>query len=209
MEYQCEGFLEKNKDTVNEEQINVLKNSKVKLFINGLLYFHFLVLPLSLLWLKESSVNTSLTKRKWLQTTFCVASAWTHTLELFNHNYWRKYTHFFQFQIENTATCCLMIILCFVTLISKKNNLSSLICCWSCLKMMRRRQVQLTSVPVSLEELVRLREIVRRLLDCRWEEHDISCWWNLAISHSYNSHCHETFGKTLFKNNYVEKYRFF
>lgn len=29
MEYQCEGFLEKNKDTVNEEQINVLKASKV------------------------------------------------------------------------------------------------------------------------------------------------------------------------------------
>ncbi|XP_059191522.1 unconventional myosin-Va-like [Centropristis striata] len=29
VEYQCEGFLEKNKDTVNEEQINVLKNSKV------------------------------------------------------------------------------------------------------------------------------------------------------------------------------------
>ena len=31
MEYQCDGFLEKNKDTVNEEQINVLKMSKVKL----------------------------------------------------------------------------------------------------------------------------------------------------------------------------------
>ncbi|XP_068578522.1 unconventional myosin-Va-like [Cebidichthys violaceus] len=29
VEYQCEGFLEKNKDTVNEEQINVLKKSKV------------------------------------------------------------------------------------------------------------------------------------------------------------------------------------
>lgn len=29
VEYQCEGFLEKNKDTVNEEQINVLKASKV------------------------------------------------------------------------------------------------------------------------------------------------------------------------------------
>ncbi|XP_074488727.1 unconventional myosin-Va-like [Sebastes fasciatus] len=29
VEYQCEGFLEKNKDTVNEEQINVLKTSKV------------------------------------------------------------------------------------------------------------------------------------------------------------------------------------
>lgn len=29
VEYQCEGFLEKNKDTVNEEQINVLKSSKV------------------------------------------------------------------------------------------------------------------------------------------------------------------------------------
>uniref|UniRef100_A0A665W069 Myosin VAb n=1 Tax=Echeneis naucrates TaxID=173247 RepID=A0A665W069_ECHNA len=34
VEYQCEGFLEKNKDTVNEEQINVLKKSKVKKFIN-------------------------------------------------------------------------------------------------------------------------------------------------------------------------------
>ncbi|KAM6926565.1 unconventional myosin-Va-like [Lycodopsis pacificus] len=29
VEYQCDGFLEKNKDTVNEEQINVLKKSKV------------------------------------------------------------------------------------------------------------------------------------------------------------------------------------
>ncbi|XP_032372344.1 unconventional myosin-Va isoform X9 [Etheostoma spectabile] len=28
VEYQCEGFLEKNKDTVNEDQINVLKASK-------------------------------------------------------------------------------------------------------------------------------------------------------------------------------------
>lgn len=27
--YQCDGFLEKNKDTVNAEQINVLKSSKV------------------------------------------------------------------------------------------------------------------------------------------------------------------------------------
>ncbi|XP_035538300.1 unconventional myosin-Va isoform X7 [Morone saxatilis] len=30
VEYQCDGFLEKNKDTVNEEQINVLKASKQK-----------------------------------------------------------------------------------------------------------------------------------------------------------------------------------
>uniref|UniRef100_A0A7N8WS61 Unconventional myosin-Va n=1 Tax=Mastacembelus armatus TaxID=205130 RepID=A0A7N8WS61_9TELE len=30
VEYQCEGFLEKNKDTVNEEHINVLKASKVR-----------------------------------------------------------------------------------------------------------------------------------------------------------------------------------
>uniref|UniRef100_A0A673BZT1 Myosin VAb n=1 Tax=Sphaeramia orbicularis TaxID=375764 RepID=A0A673BZT1_9TELE len=30
VEYQCVGFLEKNKDTVNEEQINVLKKSQVK-----------------------------------------------------------------------------------------------------------------------------------------------------------------------------------
>uniref|UniRef100_A0AAZ3QDE4 Myosin VAa n=1 Tax=Oncorhynchus tshawytscha TaxID=74940 RepID=A0AAZ3QDE4_ONCTS len=29
VQYQCDGFLEKNKDTVNEEQINVLKASKV------------------------------------------------------------------------------------------------------------------------------------------------------------------------------------
>ncbi|KAI4903112.1 hypothetical protein NFI96_015689, partial [Prochilodus magdalenae] len=28
VEYQCDGFLEKNKDTVNEEQMNVLKSSK-------------------------------------------------------------------------------------------------------------------------------------------------------------------------------------
>ncbi|XP_029010006.1 unconventional myosin-Va-like isoform X2 [Betta splendens] len=33
VEYQCEGFLEKNKDTVNEEQINVLKNSKFNLLL--------------------------------------------------------------------------------------------------------------------------------------------------------------------------------
>uniref|UniRef100_A0AAY5KIB0 Myosin VAa n=1 Tax=Esox lucius TaxID=8010 RepID=A0AAY5KIB0_ESOLU len=37
VEYQCEGFLEKNKDTVNEEQINVLKASKVRVpFRNSL-----------------------------------------------------------------------------------------------------------------------------------------------------------------------------
>lgn len=30
VEYQCDGFLAKNKDTVNEEQINVLKASKVR-----------------------------------------------------------------------------------------------------------------------------------------------------------------------------------
>ncbi|CAN9499418.1 unnamed protein product [Ophioblennius macclurei] len=39
VEYQCVGFLEKNKDTVNEEQINVLKKSKfdllLKLFEDG------------------------------------------------------------------------------------------------------------------------------------------------------------------------------
>nr|XP_046233996.1 unconventional myosin-Va isoform X3 [Scatophagus argus] len=33
VEYQCEGFLEKNKDTVNEEQINVLKASKFDLLM--------------------------------------------------------------------------------------------------------------------------------------------------------------------------------
>uniref|UniRef100_A0A8C4HSV0 Myosin VAb n=1 Tax=Dicentrarchus labrax TaxID=13489 RepID=A0A8C4HSV0_DICLA len=33
VEYQCEGFLEKNKDTVNEEQINVLKKSKFDLLL--------------------------------------------------------------------------------------------------------------------------------------------------------------------------------
>lgn len=38
VEYQCDGFLEKNKDTVNEEQINVLKTSKVTTFV-----FHLLV----------------------------------------------------------------------------------------------------------------------------------------------------------------------
>ena len=32
VEYQCDGFLEKNKDTVNEDQIHVLKASKVCLF---------------------------------------------------------------------------------------------------------------------------------------------------------------------------------
>ncbi|XP_017274197.1 unconventional myosin-Va isoform X12 [Kryptolebias marmoratus] len=33
VEYQCDGFLEKNKDTVNEEQINVLKASKFHLLM--------------------------------------------------------------------------------------------------------------------------------------------------------------------------------
>ncbi|XP_027128874.1 unconventional myosin-Va-like [Larimichthys crocea] len=33
VEYQCVGFLEKNKDTVNEEQINVLKNSRFDLLL--------------------------------------------------------------------------------------------------------------------------------------------------------------------------------
>ncbi|XP_032415618.1 unconventional myosin-Va isoform X2 [Xiphophorus hellerii] len=33
VEYQCEGFLEKNKDTVNEEQIHVLKASKFNLLV--------------------------------------------------------------------------------------------------------------------------------------------------------------------------------
>uniref|UniRef100_A0A671YSQ1 Myosin VA n=1 Tax=Sparus aurata TaxID=8175 RepID=A0A671YSQ1_SPAAU len=33
VEYQCEGFLAKNKDTVNEEQINVLKASKFNLLV--------------------------------------------------------------------------------------------------------------------------------------------------------------------------------
>uniref|UniRef100_A0A672PBU2 Unconventional myosin-Va-like n=1 Tax=Sinocyclocheilus grahami TaxID=75366 RepID=A0A672PBU2_SINGR len=33
VEYQCDGFLEKNKDTVNEEQINVLKASKFTLLV--------------------------------------------------------------------------------------------------------------------------------------------------------------------------------
>uniref|UniRef100_A0A3P8W035 G protein subunit beta 5 n=1 Tax=Cynoglossus semilaevis TaxID=244447 RepID=A0A3P8W035_CYNSE len=33
VEYQCDGFLEKNKDTVNEEQINVLKKSKFELLL--------------------------------------------------------------------------------------------------------------------------------------------------------------------------------
>ncbi|KAA0714616.1 Unconventional myosin-Va [Triplophysa tibetana] len=33
VEYQCDGFLEKNKDTVNEQQINVLKASKFDLLV--------------------------------------------------------------------------------------------------------------------------------------------------------------------------------
>ncbi|XP_034042761.1 unconventional myosin-Va isoform X3 [Thalassophryne amazonica] len=33
VEYQCEGFLEKNKDTVNEEQITVMKASKFNLLV--------------------------------------------------------------------------------------------------------------------------------------------------------------------------------
>lgn len=31
VEYQCEGFLEKNRDTVYEEQINILKASQVRI----------------------------------------------------------------------------------------------------------------------------------------------------------------------------------
>ncbi|XP_010770404.1 unconventional myosin-Va-like [Notothenia coriiceps] len=30
VEYQCDAFLEKNKDTVNQDQVNVLKASKVR-----------------------------------------------------------------------------------------------------------------------------------------------------------------------------------
>lgn len=37
VEYQCEGFLEKNKDTVNEEQISVLKASKVSTNSNSIM----------------------------------------------------------------------------------------------------------------------------------------------------------------------------
>lgn len=35
VEYQCDGFLEKNRDTVHEEQINILKASKVNSEIPG------------------------------------------------------------------------------------------------------------------------------------------------------------------------------
>lgn len=38
VEYQCDGFLEKNRDTVYEEQINILKASQVGTRI--LLSFH-------------------------------------------------------------------------------------------------------------------------------------------------------------------------
>jgi len=48
VEYQCEGFLEKNKDTVYEEQIKVLKSSKVSIRI-------FFFLPLQL-WILELRV---------------------------------------------------------------------------------------------------------------------------------------------------------
>lgn len=34
VEYQCDGFLEKNRDTVYEEQINILKASKVRQFVS-------------------------------------------------------------------------------------------------------------------------------------------------------------------------------
>lgn len=51
MEYQCEGFLEKNKDTVYEEQIKVLKSSKVTMYMvffnqdifNKMLIKHYLL----------------------------------------------------------------------------------------------------------------------------------------------------------------------
>uniref|UniRef100_A0A670ISY8 Myosin VB n=1 Tax=Podarcis muralis TaxID=64176 RepID=A0A670ISY8_PODMU len=40
VEYQCDGFLEKNRDTVHEEQINILKASKVNSEIPGADLFH-------------------------------------------------------------------------------------------------------------------------------------------------------------------------
>lgn len=42
VEYQCDGFLEKNKDTVNEEQIHVLKASKVSEYLSVSLKEHLL-----------------------------------------------------------------------------------------------------------------------------------------------------------------------
>lgn len=43
VEYQCEGFLEKNKDTVYEEQIKVLKSSKVSIRI--IFIFSVVIVP--------------------------------------------------------------------------------------------------------------------------------------------------------------------
>lgn len=48
-----------------------------------------------------------------------------------------------------------------------KMYLFSLISWWSCLRLMRRHQVPPTGLLI-LEGLVRLRGIIRRLLDCRW-----------------------------------------
>lgn len=47
VEYQCEGFLEKNKDTVYEEQIKVLKSSKVSIRI--IFIFSVVIVP----WVKH------------------------------------------------------------------------------------------------------------------------------------------------------------
>lgn len=38
VEYQCEGFLEKNRDRVYEEQINILKASRVRNGTNKKIY---------------------------------------------------------------------------------------------------------------------------------------------------------------------------
>uniref|UniRef100_A0A3Q3J0W0 Myosin VAb n=1 Tax=Monopterus albus TaxID=43700 RepID=A0A3Q3J0W0_MONAL len=45
VEYQCDGFLEKNRDTVNEEQINVLKKSKVELIYQLFTIFSLISFP--------------------------------------------------------------------------------------------------------------------------------------------------------------------
>uniref|UniRef100_A0A670ZRU9 Myosin VB n=1 Tax=Pseudonaja textilis TaxID=8673 RepID=A0A670ZRU9_PSETE len=47
VEYYCEGFLEKNRDTVHEEQINILKASKVKLPVGEIdwiaVFWHYML----------------------------------------------------------------------------------------------------------------------------------------------------------------------
>lgn len=57
VEYQCEGFLEKNRDRVYEEQINILKASQVRNGTNKKNYYE--MLQFNNVFMDESSVEVS------------------------------------------------------------------------------------------------------------------------------------------------------